>query len=94
MAKLKLTSPENAALLQAVKEQAVATAKYWDTLRQLELTYDIEIDSDPREMNDLAFACKIPPCVGDLKMLRLSDVLGLLTVKTVETPGAKGRHRS
>ena len=84
--KLKLTALEKAAVLRAVKEQAVATAKFWDVLGELESKYGVEIDSDPREISEFAVGCNYPPSVEDLQKLTLTDVLSLLTVNVVETP--------
>ena len=89
--KLKLTTLEKAAVLQAVKEQAVATAKFWDVLGELESKYGVEIDSDPREISQIAVGCNYPPSAGDLHMLTLKDVLSLLTVDFVETQNPNSR---
>jgi|SRR5580700_2496501 hypothetical protein len=82
-AKLKLTKLEKTALLEAVNEQAVATAKLWDVLRELELKYDIEFEADARRISEIAVSCDCPPCVEDLRGLTLADVLGLLPFRVV-----------
>lgn len=89
--RLKLTSFEKAAVLQAVKEQAVAIAKFWDILGELESKYGVEIDGDPREVSQFAVGCKHPPSVEDLHRLTLKHVLSLLTVDIVETQDANSR---
>ena len=90
--KLKLTSLEEATVLQAVKEQAVATAKFWDVPGQLELKYGIEFDTDPRKFSEVAVSCDSPPSVEDLRTLRLADVLELLPFNIVDISGAKPRN--
>jgi hypothetical protein len=89
MGKLKLTNLEKSALLRAVKEQAVATAKFWDVLGELEAKYGIEFDTDARKISEIAVSCGSPPSVEHLRELGLVDVLRSLPFKVVDTPGAK-----
>jgi hypothetical protein len=89
-AKLKLTKVEKAALLRAVKEQAVVTAKFWDVLGELELKYDIEFETDAREISEIAVSCGSPPSVEDLSTLRLVDVMEVLRFRDVDSPNPKG----
>jgi len=91
MGQLKLTNLEKSALFRAVREQAVATAKFWDVLGELEAKYGIEFDTDARKISEIAVSCGSPPSVNDLRKLKLADVLRSLPFKVVHTPGAKGK---
>lgn len=72
-AKFRFTEEEEIHLTGHLREVAVAYARYWDVLRDLELKYDKEFETPHELISDLAGSCKCPPSYADLDIIDIAE---------------------